>query len=227
MEERSKTLLGQIIKEYIKTACPVGSKMLEGKSCLGVSSATIRNEMAELEKDGYIGQPHTSAGRVPTEKGYRFFLENCKQGKLTAREEKEISELLKSKAVEFDLKIKRLAKKLAEFSHNAVVVGFSTDDLYYTGLSNLFAQPEFQDPGLVYNLGLIIDHLDQVMGEIFKTVQATQVLIGSHNPFGQQCSVVIGPWQGQSRSGIMGILGPLRMDYEKNLGLINFIRENI
>lgn len=237
MEDRAKALLGQIIKEYIKTCAPVGSKMLEAlnhkgsgqaKSRLGVSSATIRNEMAVLEKEGYIAQPYTSAGRVPTEKGYRFFLEHCQPGKVSDKEAREINELLKpSHAVQLELKIKALAKKIAGFSQSAVLIGFSGDDFYYTGLSNLFAQPEFQDPELIYDLGLVIDHLDQAMNEVFEEINSTCVLIGSQNPFGRQCSVVLSSWQVSNQTGIMGILGPMRMDYEKNLGLLNFIRQNI
>lgn len=228
MEERSKNLLCQIIREYVKNALPVGSKMLEAKSRLGVSSATIRNEMAALEHEGYITQPHTSAGRVPTQKGYQFFLEQCQPGKVSDKEAKEISQLLKqSSAGQLEIKIKELAKKLAQFSQGAVVIGFSEDDFYYTGLSNLFAQPEFQDPEVIYDLGLVIDHLDQAMNQIFAEIKEIKVLIGSQNPFGQQCGVVLSAWQISNQTGIMGILGPMRMDYEKNLGLLNFIRENI
>ncbi len=237
MEERARALLSQIIKEYIKTCSPVGSRCLEAlnhkglgqaKSRLGVSSATIRNEMAVLEKEGYIAQPHTSAGRVPTEKGYQFFLEHCQPGKVTDKEAKEISELLKQNSTaQLELKIKELAKKLAQLAQGVVVVGFSDDDFYYTGLANLLAQPEFRDQQVVYDLGLVIDHLDQAMSEIFNSLKEIQVLIGSHNPFGQYCSVVLATWQISNQTGIMGILGPMRMDYEKNLGLLNFIRENI
>ncbi|MFA6304804.1 MAG: hypothetical protein WCV73_02910 [Patescibacteria group bacterium] len=225
MEDRKRALLAQIIKEYIKTACPVGSRCLEEKSRLGVSSATIRNEMAELEMEGYIAQPHTSAGRIPTEKGYGFFLSHLKEGKLASREFKELQEMLKkSFKDDLEIQLKQLAKKIAEFSNNAVVIGFSDNNLYYTGLSNLFSQPEFQNPELVYDISLVIDHLDQAMGEIFASIDCTRVLIGSKNPFSNHCSVVFAPWQFKNKSGIMGILGPMRMDYEKNLGLMNFIR---
>ncbi|MDP2586600.1 MAG: hypothetical protein Q8P32_02395 [Candidatus Komeilibacteria bacterium] len=228
MEDRARVLLSQIIREYLKTASPVGSRCLEAKSRLGVSSATIRNEMAVLEKEGYITQPYTSAGRVPTQKGYEFFLERCQPGKVSDKEAKEISELLKQKSSDqLEFNIKQLAKKLAQFSQGAVVIGFSEDDFYYTGLSNLFSQPEFQDPELVYDLGLIIDRLDQAMNKVFENIAEIQVLIGSQNPFGRQCSVVLSSWKISDQTGIMGILGPMRMDYEKNLGLLNFIRANI
>ena len=229
MNDRKRALLSQIIKEYIKSASPIGSKLLQGKSKLGVSSATIRNEMSELENEGYIAQPHTSAGRIPTEKGYKFFLENyIKEGKLSSREQRYLSDLLKeieSEKVEYQ--IKEMAKMLAEISQNAVVVGFSEDHLYYTGLSNLFSQPEFKDPDLVYEITHAIDHLEQVMLDFFDEIEETIVQIGSDNPFGGQCGAVLSPWQIKRKSGIIGIIGPIRMDYEKNLGLVRFFRENI
>ncbi len=228
MEERKKALLSQIIKQYIKQASPVGSKLLEDKSKLGVSSATIRNEMADLEKEGYIIQPHTSAGRIPTEKGYKYFLENhIKDGKINSTEQKEIQKIInifKKESVEQS--IKSIAKKMAEFSNNAVIVAFSDSNIYYTGISNLFSQPEFKQTEMVYNISLIIDHLEQVVSDIFEDISQTQVLIGSENPFGQDCSSVIGRWQLNKQTGLLGILGPIRMDYEKNLGLINLVTSN-
>ena len=114
---------------------------------------------------------------------------------------------------------------MAAISQNAVVVGFSPDSFYYTGLSNLFSQPEFKDPAVVYDLGLVIDHLDQVMAKMFGRINEISVKIGSQNPFGEQTSVILTPWH--SQDGLMGILGPMRMDYEKNLGLLKFVEDNI
>jgi len=224
MDDRKKALLSQIIREYIKSASPVGSKLLENKSHLGVSSATIRNEMAELEKEGYIAQPHTSAGRIPTEKGYKFFLENyVVEGKIADREKKEIRKVLSQDPVE--LSVKAAARKLAEFSNNAVITAFSENNIYYTGLANLFSQPEFKEAAMVYSLSLVIDHLEQAVSEIFGQVDQVAVRIGSDNPFGQDCSSVAGRWQFKGQSGLMAILGPMRMDYEKNLGLINYLQQ--
>lgn len=223
MNDRKKALLGQIITEYIKSAVPVGSKLLESTSRLGVSSATIRNEMAELEKEGYIIQPHTSAGRIPTEQGYKFFLENyVKEGKITSKEEQFLQNSIKDGQVAEET-IKDLAKVLVAISNNAVVAAFSPNNFYYTGLSSLFAQPEFKNLNLVQDISQIIDKLDNIVNRIFKEIDQTIVFIGSDNPFGDGCSVILGKWRYKKNNGLMGILGPMRMDYEKNLGLINFI----
>ena len=220
-------LLSQIIKQYIKSALPVGSKLLAEKSSFDVSSATIRNEMVELEKEGYMAQPHTSAGRIPTAKGYKFYLESIKAGKISAYEQNHLKQILKKyQSEQNEILIKELARKIVDLSNNTVVVGFSENHVYYTGIANLFCQPEFKDPDSIYNMSLIIDHLDKVMSDIFNQINKLEIKIGEENPFDNQCSVILIPW-GKKKKSIFGILGPMRMDYEKNLGLVEFVNQNI
>lgn len=227
MNERKMALLSQIIKQYIKSATPVGSKLLAGKSSFGLSSATIRNEMAELEKESYITHPHTSAGRIPTVKGYRFYLESIKKGKLSSVEQNHLKKILKKYQSERnEVLIKELAKKIVDLSNNTVLIGFSENNVYYTGIANLFCQPEFRDPERVYNMSLIIDHLDKAMSDIFNQIKELEIRIGEENPFDQHCSAILTPW-GKKKRGVFGILGPMRMDYEKNLGLANFVNQNV
>ena len=103
LSERKKTILRSIIDAYISGGEPVGSKYLTGTGQIRLSSATIRNEMAELEEMGYLEQPHTSAGRIPSEKGYRFYVDSLMQSyRMTAEELRELNSLVKSKAAELD-----------------------------------------------------------------------------------------------------------------------------
>ncbi|HEX2576849.1 MAG TPA: hypothetical protein VHK88_10915, partial [Aquihabitans sp.] len=82
LDERKASILRAVVEEYIQTAQPVGSSHVVDAPGVSVSSATVRNEMAALETDGYLAQPHTSAGRVPTEKGYRYFVDAMAQPSL-------------------------------------------------------------------------------------------------------------------------------------------------
>src|SRR5437764_14017369 len=93
-EERRLAVLRAIVEDYVRTREPVGSKTLVERHSLGVSPATIRNDMASLEEDGYIAQPHTSAGRVPTDKGYRMFVDRLTQAKPLSVAEKKRSQSL-------------------------------------------------------------------------------------------------------------------------------------
>src|SRR5262245_54740995 len=90
LDERKAAILRAVVEEYIDTAQPVGSGHVATAPGVDVSSATVRNEMATLEADGYLRQPHTSAGRVPTEKGYRFFVDHLRQPRLQARSADEV-----------------------------------------------------------------------------------------------------------------------------------------
>lgn len=228
MIERQKTILNLIIQEYINTAEPVSSKYLAGKGKLKYSSATLRNEMAELERSGYIFQPHTSAGRVPTEKGFSFYIDNFVKDKDLSIKGQQIIEnaIAVAKKGQFSV-IKALAKSLAELSGVAVIVGFDTNDFYYTGLSNLFSQPEFRDYDLVCNMSAVIDKLDEAIEDIFESVNDLKILLGKENPFAPDCGSVLAKYSIGKEEVMLSILGPMRMDYQNNYSLIKYSRELI
>lgn len=229
MNTRQKNLFKIIVSQYIKTAVPVSSKHITEFGEFQLSSATIRNEMAELEQEGYIYHPHTSAGRVPSEKGYQFFIENFLEDlKLGQKEQIMLDGIIKS-FQKFEPQLpKELAKGIAEFSNGAVFVAFSDSDFYYTGISSLFAQPEFVEHQLVHHLSQVIDHLDKVVSKIFDDIKTdVEIYVGENNPFGHDCSSVISKYKNKKHSGLLGILGPTRMDYENNVSLIKYSQELI
>lgn len=214
MKQRQKNLLEYIVKEYIRTAFPVGSNLLVDKHFKDLSSATVRNEMAELEKEGLITHPHTSAGRIPTEEGYRYYIDNF----IKDTEIKEIKEIRKLG------NFKDIAKKIAEISGLAVVISFTKDDVYYTGISNVFSQPEFHQYDLAYNFTSVIDHLDDVISGIYDEIgDSVEVKIGSENPFGADCGLIIT----KNKEKLIALLGPIRMDYVKNINLIKYAKKLI
>ena len=226
MDSRKKQILEAIIKEYLATGAPVGSSNLVEKYKLDVSSATVRNIMVELEDDGFIRQPHTSAGRVPTEAAYNLFLKDLLNGKNKIKKlrEKELKELDKI-LINFDeVSLREVAKSLAGITDAAVFWAFHKNNLYYTGLSNLFHQPEFIDSGLVYNVSAVIDRMDEIIDDIFEsTEEKTGILIGENNPFGNFCGSVLAKYRRGNQTGLFGIIGPMRMDYEHNLSAVEYI----
>ncbi len=228
MKDRKSALLSAIINEHVSTGNAVSSKLIVDNHDFSVSPATIRNEMATLEKEGYIYHPHTSAGRIPTEKGWKEYIEHYLDDvELPDKQKKEIDSAFKESGLAVDTAIKRVAKRLAEFSQQAVFVGFSKDDFYYTGLSNLFEHPEFESIDLVRHVTAVVDHMDDVITELFDDVtDNVKVMLGSENPFGAECSSIITSYQikDQERS-VFGILGPMRMDYENNLALIKHAQQ--
>jgi len=222
LDDRQKNLLNSIISQYIKTAVPVGSKLVASDSDFDLSPATIRNEMAKLEEAGYIFQPHTSAGRAPTHKGYEFYVANfLKDSDLPAKKQEFLLKTIKSFKNYEPALVKQLAKGIAELATGTVFVGFSNSDFYYTGLSTLFSQPEFNERRFVHDVSRVIDHFDQVLEKLFSDVgDDIHILIGRNNPFGMECSSVITKYEINDQIGLVGILGPTRMDYQNNFSLI-------
>jgi heat-inducible transcriptional repressor len=123
LTDRQRAVLGLVVKQYIETAMPVGSKTVVEQFGLGVSSATIRNEMAYLEEQGYLTHPHTSAGRVPTEEGYRFFVEHIMgEARLSPEEEVMIRHQFHQSGLDLDQWARLAAAVLARASHGAALV---------------------------------------------------------------------------------------------------------
>lgn len=225
MDKRKELILNTIIKEHIKSGIPVGSGVLVEKYKLDISPATVRNEMMALEEEGYIMQPHTSAGRIPTEKAYNLFLTNLKTKKFAPAESKELDDILRNKE---EMSFKEAAKMIASISNNAVFWAFHRHNLYYTGIANLFQQPEFAQVNLIYDISSIIDRIDEIVDNVFPKIEiGRHVLIGDSNPFGNIFGTVLVKYKLNGNIGLVGIVGPMRMDYEKNIGLADYLRDKL
>lgn len=220
MDERKQKLLRHIIEAHIKTAEPVGSALIAEEYLTDVSGPTVRNWMQELEREGFIMHPHISAGRIPTEAGYRFYIQRMlSERTLSNRHQKALADARSDKSVDG---VKAIAKKSAELSGEAIVVGFNPNNVYYTGLSNIFAKPEFATRESVVGISSIIDHLDEVMSDISKELDDDiSVLLGSDNPFGDACGSILTLASGGM---VIGMLGPMRMDYGQNIALLKHIK---
>lgn len=134
-DDRRLDVLRAIVEDYVHTREPVGSKVLAERHGLGVSPATIRNDMAVLEEGGYIAQPHTSAGRVPTDKGYRMFVDRLAQVKAVSAAEKNAIETFLAGAVDLDDVVSRAGRLLAQLTGQVAVVQYPS--LRRSGLRHL------------------------------------------------------------------------------------------
>jgi transcriptional regulator of heat shock response len=198
LDERKELILKLIIEDYIASALPVGSKQLGEKHALSISPATVRNTMAFLESEGYLRSPHTSAGRVPTEKAYVYYLQ-------------------------------RLCEKLVEMSGETALVTTDPNWSFCAGVANLFQKPDFQDVDSLKSISGIVDQFDEVMCAMHESLSdQPQVFIGSQNPFGGQiATIVVRYCLEDGVDGALGLIGPLRMDYSKNLALIEWAKNMI
>lgn len=223
MTQRQEKILGAIVEQYAEVAAPVGSSLLA--KAFGVSSATIRSEMAELERLGYIMQPHTSAGRVPTDKGYRYYVNQLSEAGLA----KSVTENRAERALTArvgggglpERTIRNAVDTLVELTHN---LGLATigDQLYMSGLSYLFGQPEFMHPDQVQEVARLLDNLEPWLYEAAPN-EPLSVYIGHENPIGRSAgaSLIISRFRSPfSDRSYIGVLGPTRQSYRDVMNLV-------
>ena len=226
--QRQKEILCQIIEEYAETASPVGSVTLA--KLFGVSPATIRAEMARLEVFGLIAQPHTSAGRVPTDAGYRFYVNNLDGVSNIGRDEAERRSLERgahalevrvSSQSRADTAIRGAVDALVELTGN---LGLATigSQLYLAGISRLFTQPEFGDTRRVQAVAKLLDNLEPWLRETAPG-EALNIFIGQENPIGKnsEVSLIISKFRSPfSDRSYIGVLGPTRQNYSRVMSLV-------
>lgn len=224
MEARQEDILKLVVEQYVESAEPVGSKFLAEKTNLGVSGATLRNEMRDLEESGFLTHPHTSAGRLPTEAGYRYYVEHLMRPVALKQSAQNNLDHIAETEPDMTNRLKTTARYAAEYSGNAVIAVWNADSFYYTGLSYLFAQPEFQEYVHVVHMSAMFDECEDRLDDIFGAAPegGVSVLIGSKNPLGRFCSAVVSR---PNESQMVAIVGPMRMRYADTVALSRYIHE--
>ena len=212
--ERNDAILDLIIQSYIESAEPVGSRMISKRSDLGLSPASIRNVMADLEEQGFLKQPHTSAGRVPTDQGYRYWVDSLMEPEELNEKEKHLiqDELSRGRSIE-GLAV-RICKLISEITGNAVIVYIKNlkrvsflnylleelvetqrladffeeePELFIDGTSRMFEQPEFQD---LSKMRVLLHAFDEKLNFLHALTRGVEeegvhVRIGRENDLGE------------------------------------------
>lgn len=229
---RQDEILKTIVQEYSNTAVPVSSGLLIKKYNLLYSSATLRGEMAKLEELGYLIQPHISAGRVPSDKGYRYFIDNLLiRGKTDLDYQKKLElELLKLKTKNARLE-RTTAKLLSSMSHCLAISGIiDKNEFYDFGMHNLLDDPELANQDSLSKLVMALDLIDENLDKIVENIKdgETKIFVGEENPIEnvKNCSMIVSSYQrSDGERGLLAIIGPKRMKYQKNKGLIDLMRK--
>jgi len=220
MTPRQIQILAAIVELYASTAEPVGSSALA--EAFEASSATIRADMAELERQGFIMQPHISAGRVPTDKGYRAYVNALGTHEPDNRHELAMARHVRS-AGEADRAIKNAVESLANVTHN---LGLATigGNLYMSGMASLFQQPEFVGGSKAYEVARLLDSLEEWLAEAAPN-DPISVYIGRENPIGRAsgATLIISRFQSPySHRSYIGVLGPTRQNYGPVIGFVEY-----
>lgn len=221
MDSRLESILKLVIEDFITTAEPVGSQALVTQHGLEVSPATVRNWFAELEEEGMLVKQHTSAGRIPSERAYRWYVETQLGEPSVGKREQSLFERITREVAEHDQRAKAAAKACASAASVAAIVGTNSSDSYYTGLSELFGQPEFREYSRVISMGSVLDKLDEQLTHLRRTVYAQPtILIGNDCPFGDACGSVIVTLPGNA---LLALVGPMRMPYRETRNLLTAV----
>lgn len=225
MTERQQAILAAIIEQYAEIAAPVGSVTLA--KLFGVSSATIRSEMAKLEDMGFVKAPHTSAGRIPTDRGYRVYVNgitNAQMSELPSgidRSTKAIAAHVQLNVQRSDRAIRSAVDSLVELTGN---LGFATigSELYMNGIGRLFSQPEFLEGRHVQSVANLIDNIEPWLREA-RPNEPLNVFIGSENPIGKNSdtTLIISKFRSPySDRSYIGVIGPMRQRYRRTMELV-------
>lgn len=225
LEERQRKLLQLVVEKYIATAEPIGSRFLVETAGLDWSEATVRNELRLLEVEGYLTHPHTSAGRIPTTKGYHFYVDQLDPESLRTSKNDHAALEKAFAGDDREVAYKNVAKTLVQLSDETVIMAFSAEKMYYTGLSNLFSKPDFAELQLVASVSRVFDRCEEYLPRFYERVVGDPACyIGKDHPFGEMLSCVA-TRMGSNGESLLILLGPQRMNYKHNWALLKKVRE--
>ncbi len=235
LDARKQKILGAVVNDYLQSAEPVSSEAIREKYMRDISPATIRNEMAQLEEEGFLKHPHTSAGRIPSDLGYRYFVNQLM--KLRGLPPKEIEFM--------EREYKKAGKNIEELLHATLKIAATLSHLLAvitapklpfkvlsSGLTNILKQPEFRDLEHMKNILSVIekeDLIEHIIGENAKDEDVT-IRIGSEikHKIIKDCSIVVSRYDlfGESL-GTISIIGPTRMTYGKVTSVVDTVSKTL
>ncbi|MBU4350710.1 hypothetical protein L6250_04165 [Candidatus Parcubacteria bacterium] len=228
--ERQKSILEKLIEEYVKTAEPVASAALAKKHAFGIKPAMLRIEMEKLEKAGYLSQPFVSAGRIPTDKAYRFFVNNLLMRKEQRIGHKKSTERIKQFTGAKEDRPKatqELTRIISELTSSLVLSYLPEENLFFKeGWSQIIREPEFEDSRVFESFAKMIDSWEKDIIPEMDFSGEIKIFIGKENPSreAEGFSAIAGNLLLPDKErGVMAIFGPKRMEYDRNIDIINSI----
>ncbi len=229
LSNRQNQILKAVVEEYISSAEPVASEQLEKKYSLGISPATIRNEMVTLTTEGLLKQPHTSAGRIPTPMGLRFYVNNLMQEKqMSVTEEVTAKEKVWDSRHDFDKLMRQVSLALAQHTRDLAIVATSRGDIYYAGVSNILDMPEFYDIDVTRTVLALLDQQQKINQLFFEKTygeEPVHIIFGADlgwsyfEPVGMAFTYF---GDGQAKRGSLAVVGPCRLDFPRVIPVLRY-----
>ncbi len=229
LTQRQMELLKAIVTEYVKSTEPVGSQNLVAKYNLKISAATVRNEMADLIKKGFLEMRHTSSGRVPTTIGFRFYVDSLMQETdLPILQEVAMKQKLWPARFEFEKMLRQSALALSELTSKLAITTTFDGHMFHAGSVNVLTQPEFWEIDVAKAaLSLLDNH--EALHAIFEKAHSdrdVKVIIGDEMGLTNlsTCCLVFSQYASGRRSGVVAILGPSRMEYGEVVPAVRYAK---
>jgi len=225
---RQTQVLKVLIDEYIETAEPVGSMALEKKYNLGVSPATIRNEMVSLTALGFLKQPHTSAGRVPTPKAMKFYINQLmEERKMGVAEEVKAKEQVWDVRRDFDRLMDSATKALSRATQSLSVAATDDGQVWSYGYSRVFGCPELADRRVCQSLFSVLEQEKRLMELFFSRLSGAssiEVMFGEETgwDFFEPIGIVAARFQAGEREGAIGVIGPYGLNYAQIIPTVRY-----
>ncbi len=229
LTNRQIQILKAAIEEYIETAFPVGSETLDKKYNLGVSPATIRNEMVRLTTQGYLQQPHTSAGRTPSPQALRYYVSHLlKQKDLSVAEEVAVKEKVWDKRHKLDQLLREATVVVAQKANSLSLITTEEGDIYYAGTGNILRFPEFYDIDLTRRLFLLLEEFEY-WRKLFFTEHGEsdfKVIVGDEIGVNfDSCGLVYIRFKiPRHGDGSISVIGSNRLDYAYVIPLLQYMK---
>lgn len=234
LSARQTQILKALIDEYIEMAEPVGSENLDKKYNLGVSPATIRNEMTVLTKTGYLRQPHTSAGRIPTPLAMKFYIgQLMEERQMSLADEVKAKEDIREAGGDLNRLLAEATHALAAKTKSLAVAATDEGSVWHAGYANIFINPEFADLTVCSDLFSFLEEAGRIHELLFERSpieNVVDVLFGEElgwpelNPVGVVTSHFTTK---KGKHGALGVIGPIRLSYATVIPAIRYFNEMI
>jgi heat-inducible transcriptional repressor len=229
IQQRKDKILAIVIGQYIKTVSPVGSQFITDQYKLDVSPATVRNILAELEEEGYLTHPHTSAGRMPTSIGYRYYVDHLMHEIQLLEEEKRMIEQEYNRyRNQLEMLMEKTSQALSDITHYTAIVSVDgwESKIILKGTSYVVDYPESSDVIKIRAILRILEEKERLLEIINRDLDKhTEVYIGHELALQEMdtCSLAVSSFEKDGVSGRIAVLGPTRMQYDRVVSALEYI----
>jgi len=230
IQMRKDRILAIVIGRYIKTVAPVGSQFITEEYNLDVSPATVRNILADLEEEGYLTHPHTSAGRTPTEQGYRYYVDHLmNEIQLLEGEKRRIQQEYKHHTRQLEDLMEKTSQVISDLTHYTSIVSLDDGDkIICKGTSYVVGYPDSTDILKIQAILRILEEKGRLLELINRGLEKRiKIYIGHEMALKdmESCSLAVSRFEKDGLKGRIAVLGPTRMQYDRVVSTLDYISQ--